>query len=218
MAYATKSKNLHGGLFFPFWDSGTQKTASHSSARPVCCNHERIHRILVCLRVLARERCVAGSHAVARPSDLRRSYGGYGWRAGCVWGAAARRGRSGKRSRADGQPRVPRVECRFSGWIFRPVARRAVHQLARAVLRGDGDGAVAGRACSVWLSLVLAICVRWRQARFSETHAFDRRALAQALRAAASGRTRRCERCASLRTRRHLLWRRTWSWPCACRG
>ena len=47
---------------------------------------------------------------------------------------------SGKRSRADGQPRVPRVECRFSGWIFRPVARRAVHQLARAVLRGDGDG------------------------------------------------------------------------------
>lgn len=80
------------------------------------------------------------------------------------------------------QPRVPRVECRFSGWIFRPVARRAVHQLARAVLRGDGDGAVAGRACSVWLSLVLAICVRWRQARFSETHAFDRRALAQALR------------------------------------
>ena len=162
-------KTCTEGLFFPFWDSGTQKTASHSSARPVCCNRERIHRILVCLRVLARERCVAGSHAVSRrPSDLRRSYGDTDGELD-AFGVPLRRGRFRQtRSRADGQPRVPRVECRFSGWIFSSGCATGCNQLAQRSFVEIATGC-RWSACSVMAVSCAPRYALRRQARFSET-------------------------------------------------
>lgn len=111
----------------------------------------------------------------SRPSDLRRSYGdtdgeldAFGCR--CVVIAQAN-----DRVRTGGPCAT---WCRFSGWIFRPVARRA-----STSARERSFVEMATELSLVELvryGCLVARCVQWRQA-VSETHAFDRRALAQAL-------------------------------------